>query len=123
MMCDISGDTPILGDLKIAEGLIQRDHKKDIGMILLFESSTTKKGKSKKTNKPYRFTKINLSDGYTTVECTWWDCTEALGWPKNSLVYVQGKLSTGWSTSVNITIKKISAEYDRIIDEYLNMAK
>jgi hypothetical protein len=50
---------------------------------------------------------VYLSDGYSTIECTQWDRKSALGWEKNSIVYVRGKLKEGWKTPVSLTIEEI----------------
>lgn len=100
------GSTPILANIKVAEGLLKNGVSKEIGMILLYESSEFKRGTSKK-GKPYTNVSIVLSDGYTTLECTDWNRKAALGWPKNTIVYVRGTLKTGWKTPVSMTIEEI----------------
>jgi hypothetical protein len=101
------GDTPILATVKVAEGLIKKDFDKEVGMILLYESSSFSKGVSKKTGKPWSKVAVYLSDGFTTLECTYWDKKSALGWNKNSIVYVRGKLKPGWKTPVSLQIAEI----------------
>jgi hypothetical protein len=101
------GDTPILSTIKIAEGLIKKDFDKEVGMILLYESSAFSKGVSKKSGRPWCKVTVYLSDGFTTLECTYWDRKSALGWTKNSIVYVRGKLKPGWKTPVNLQIEEI----------------
>ena len=102
--------TPILADTNVAVGLLDKGYEKDIGMILIFEGSNLKKGISKKTGKRYSMLKVSLSDGYNSIESVWWDQKKALNIPINSIVYVRGKISRGWSTSVSITIN----EFNRI---------
>lgn len=102
------GDVPVLANIKVAEGLQKKGFGDEVGMILLFESSTISKGVSKKPpHRPWQKLAVYLSDGYSTVECTQWDRKSALGWDKNSLVYVRGKLKEGWKTPVNIQIEEI----------------
>ena len=101
------GDTPILSTIKVAEGLLNKGIDKEVGMILLYESSSFSKGISKKSGRPWSKVAVNLSDGFTTLECTYWDKKSALGWDKNCIVYVRGKLKPGWKTPVNLQIEEI----------------
>jgi DNA polymerase-3 subunit alpha len=101
------GDVPVLSTIKVAEGLVKKDFDKEVGMILLFESSSFSKGISKKSGKPWCKVSVYLSDGFTTLECTYWDRKAALGWAKNSIVYVRGKLKPGWKTPVSLQIAEI----------------
>jgi hypothetical protein len=101
------GSTPILSTIKVAEGIVSKGIDKEIGMILLFESSSFSKGISKKSGKPWSKVAVYLSDGFATLECTYWDRKSALGWDKNSIVYVRGKLKPGWKTPVNLQIEEI----------------
>jgi DNA polymerase-3 subunit alpha len=101
------GGIPILSTVKVAEGLQKKGHQTEVGMILLFESSSHTKGISKKSGRPWSKVSVYLSDGYSTIECTWWDRKSALGWEKNSIVYVRGKLKEGWKTPVNLQIEEI----------------
>jgi len=103
---------PIISGAKIAEGLAAKEYDKDVGMVLLYEGSTHKSGISKKNGRKYNFIKIDLSDGNSIIECTWWDQEKALKWPKNSIVFVKGKLSEGWKGSVRLTV----LEMEKIID-------
>ena len=103
---------PILSGAKIAHGLAVKEYEQHVGMILLYEGSTHKSGISKKTKRKYNFVKADLSDGSTTIECTWWDQEEALRWHKDSIVFVKGKLTEGWKGSVRLTV----AEMEKIID-------
>jgi DNA polymerase-3 subunit alpha len=101
------GETPILANIKVAEGLIKLGRtEKEVGMILLYEESAFKRGMTKK-NKPWSNVTITLSDGYTTLECTDWDRKAALGWSKNTVVYVRGELKAGWRTSVSMNLSEI----------------
>lgn len=101
------GTTPILSNIKIAEDLVKAEHSKEVGMILLFESSEFSRGLSKKSGRPWSKVGISLSDGYSTLECVDWNGKSALGWPKNTLVYVRGTLKPGWKTPVNLQIVEI----------------
>jgi len=101
------GGTPILSTIKVAEGIVSKGIDKEVGMILLYESSSFSKGESKKTGRPWSKVAVYLSDGFSTLECTYWDKKSALGWDKNSIVYVRGTLKPGWKTSVNLQIKEI----------------
>jgi len=99
--------TPILANLAVAQGLLENKHDSTIGMIMLFEGSTSRSGVSKKSGKPFTMVKTMLSDGFTTVECVMWDSKKAFGWPHNSLVFVRGQLKEGWNTPISITISDI----------------
>ena len=101
------GDVPVLSTIKVAEGLLKSGLDKEIGMILLYESSEFTKGISKKSGRPWSKVAVYLSDGYATLECTDLDRKSALGWAKNSIVYVRGKLKAGWRTPVNLMIEEI----------------
>jgi len=103
----MGGDTPILATIKVAEGLIKKEFVKEVGMILLYESSAFTKGVSKKSGRPWQKVSVYLSDGFTTIECTNWDANAALGWAKNTIVYVRGKLKPGWKTPVSLQIEEI----------------
>jgi DNA polymerase-3 subunit alpha len=98
---------PIINNIKIAEGLILKDHKKDIGMIMLYEGSHIKKGISKKSGKEYCMLNVVLSDGYSHVECIDWNKTKPLRYPENSVVYIRGTLKEGFKESVSINLKEI----------------
>jgi DNA polymerase-3 subunit alpha len=101
------GKTPVISNIKVAEGLIKKGHEAEVGMILLFESSEFSKGISKKSGRPWKKVAVYLSDGYSTIECTEWDRKAALGWDKNSIVYVRGTLKQGWKTPTCLQIKEI----------------
>lgn len=100
-------ETPILANIKVAEGVLKKYPDKEVGMILLYESSSFIKGVSKKSGRPWSKVSVYLSDGFTSIECTDWDKKAALGWAKNSIVYVRGKLKQGWKTPVSIQIDEI----------------
>jgi DNA polymerase-3 subunit alpha len=101
------GNKPVLGNLKVAEGMVKREHKDEVGMILLYEGCNIRKGVSKKSGKEWCLTSIKLSDGYGTIEAAKWDQDKPFRWPKNTIVYVRGELKTGWKTPVSITISEI----------------
>lgn len=102
----VMGDANILASVKVAEGFLKKGLEQEVGMILLFEGSDFKQGISKK-GKPYSKLDIHLSDGFSTIECTDWNRKQALNWPKNTIVYVRGKLKPGWKMPVGITISEI----------------
>jgi hypothetical protein len=101
------GDTPVLSNIKIAEGLVKKGYEREVGMILLFESSEYSSGISKKSGKPWKKVSVNLSDGFSNIECIEWDRKGALGWDKNCIVYVRGMLKQGWKTPVSLQIEEI----------------
>lgn len=98
----------VLANARIAQALVKKgvDKYKKFAFILLFQGSKTKSGISKKGNE-YNMCKISLSDGYNDIEAVKWDMKEALRFPKNSLVYVEGTLKEGWRTPVSITVDEI----------------
>jgi hypothetical protein len=98
---------PIINNIKVAEGLIMKDHKKDVGMIMLYNGSHIKKGISKKSGKEYCMLNVVLSDGYSNIECIDWNRTKPLRLPENSVVYIKGTLKEGFKESVSINLKEI----------------
>ncbi len=100
------GSVPVLANIKIAEGLVKKGHEREVGMILLYESSEFTRGISKK-GRPWTKVAVYLSDGFSTIECTDWNRKGALGWSKNTIVYVRGTLKVGWKTPVSINIEEI----------------
>lgn len=100
------GETPIISSLKVAEGLIGREHSGEVAMIMLFNSSTVRKGISKKGN-AYHFVSANLSDGYNDAESTNWNQKRKYNIKPDTIVYVKGTLKTGYKQSVSINIKEI----------------
>lgn len=100
------GSVPILANIKIAEGFVNKTDL-DVGMILLYEGSSFTSGTSKKSGRPWSKVAVNLNDGYASIECVDWKAKKALGWPKNSIVYVRGELKPGWKTPVQLDIHEI----------------
>ena len=103
----LNGKTPIINSVKIAEGLIEKEHDAEVGMIMVFEGSNIRKGISKKSQKPYCMLNIQLSDGYSAVECADWNRKSRLKYADNSIVYVKGTLKKGWKETVAINLKEI----------------
>jgi DNA polymerase-3 subunit alpha len=101
------GDVPVLANIRIAEGLVKRQDDKEVGMIMLYEGSEFTSGISKKSGRPWSKVAVYLSDGYNTIECVDWKGKKALGWAKNSIVYVRGQLKPGWKTPVCLDIREI----------------
>jgi DNA polymerase-3 subunit alpha len=101
------GDVPIIKNLKVAEGLVQREHSGEVGFIMLYGGSSVRKGNSKKTGKPFCLLSIDVSDGYNKAECVEWNKDKTLRYPKDSIVYIKGTLKEGWKVPVSITVKEI----------------
>lgn len=101
------GKTKVLLNVKVAELLQANGYEKEVGMILLYQSSSFSSGVSARTKKPWKKVSIILSDGYADIECVMWDQSKALNWSKDSVVYVKGILKEGWKTPVSMTIKEI----------------
>jgi DNA polymerase III alpha subunit len=100
-------NVPVLGNIKVAEGVFNNEHSDSVALILLYESSAVKSGVSKKSGKPWCLTSIKLSDGYATIEASCWDKDKPLRWAKDSIVYVRGRLKEGFRTPVSITVDEI----------------
>ena len=100
------GEVPILGNIKVAEGMLGKTTK-DVGLILLYEESSFTNGTSKKSGRPWSKVSVHLSDGYASIECVDWKAKKAFGWSKNSIVYVRGELKAGWKTPVCLDIHEI----------------
>jgi DNA polymerase-3 subunit alpha len=101
------GSTPILANVRVAEGLVKKRDTREVGLILLYEGSEFTKGISKKSGRPWSKVGITLSDGYTFLECVDWKAKKAFGWPKNSIIYVRGTLKEGWKTPVCLDVVEI----------------
>jgi DNA polymerase-3 subunit alpha len=99
--------TYIIPDIKSAEIMLKNGGDKDFGIIALFQESSFASGISKKSGKPWQKLSVIVSDGYNTMECTWWDKTKPLRFKKNSIVFIRGVLKTGWKTPVSMQIKEI----------------
>lgn len=113
----LMGDVPVLSNIKVAEGLLKKNHQQDVGMILLYDSSEYRQGVSKKTGKPWSKVSVILSDGFNNIECTDWNRKSALGWKKDTIVYVRGTLKQGWQTPVSLTIceiEKVESVHSRL---------
>lgn len=103
-----NGDTvTVINNLKVAEGLVNKGFKNEVGMIMLYEGSNIRKGVSKRTGKDYCMLNVRLSDGYSNVECVDWNKTKPLRFPENSIVYVRGTLKEGYRMPVSINLKEI----------------
>lgn len=99
---------PIVNNARYANNLIKKSYSSEVGMILLYDSSECKSGISKKAHKKaWKHVKIHLTDGFSMVDCVWWDKDKALKWPKNSIVFVRGTLSEGWGGIPNLTVREI----------------
>jgi len=100
---------PIISNLKVAAGLVEKGHTdREVGMILLYNGSTVKRGIAKKSGKPYELLSVQLSDGYSEVEASSWNHNQALCWNHDSLIFVRGTLREGWKSPVCINIQDIS---------------
>lgn len=98
---------PVLGSIKAAQNILKNGYEGEVGLVLLFDSSTHKSGISKKSKKEYNMVKALLTDGFSALECTWWDKRQPLRWPKNSIVFVRGTLSEGWGGMLSLTVKEM----------------
>lgn len=103
----IHEDCYVLGSVKVGEGFLKKKYDKEVAMILLYDSSNYKSGVSKKSGKTWHRVSVMLSDGYNMVEATLWDAKKALGWPKDTIVYVRGELKEGWKTPLSFNISEL----------------
>lgn len=99
--------TYIIPDIKSAELMLLNGATKEFGMIGLFQESSFASGVSKKSGKPWQKLSVVVSDGYNTMECTWWDRTKPLRYEKNSLIFIRGIFKPGWKTPVSMQVKEI----------------
>lgn len=104
------GKLPVVGGIRAATSLLKNNYQGDVGLILLFESSSHRSGVSKRTGKEYTMVEAILTDGFSSLKCVWWDRKQPLRWNKNSIVFVRGVLSEGWGGMLNLTV----AEMERI---------
>lgn len=103
-----NGDTTtVINSVKVAEGLVAKGYKEEVGMIMLYGGSNIRKGISKSSGKDYCMLNIQLSDGYTSVECVDWNKKKPLRFPENSIVYVRGTLKEGFKMPCSINLKEI----------------
>lgn len=100
-------DCYVLGSVKVGEGLLKKGFEKEVAMILLFDSSSYRTGISKKTGRPWHLCSVTLSDGYNLIEASLWDAKKALGWAKDTIVYVRGQLKPGFRTALSFNITEI----------------
>jgi len=99
--------TYIVPDIKSAEMMLSSGSDKEFGLIGLFQESSFASGISKKSGKPWQRLSVTVSDGYNTMECTWWDRTKPLRFEKNSVIFLRGIFKPGWRTPVSMQIKEI----------------
>jgi hypothetical protein len=95
-----------VNEAKTNKESIKKDFDKNIAMILVFEESHFTSGTSKK-GREWKKVSAKLSDGYSTIECVMWDADKAFGWPKNSIICVEGVLKPGWKTPVQLVVSEI----------------
>jgi hypothetical protein len=99
--------TPIVAGIKVAQAFANQGTQQEAGMILLFQSSSYKGGISKKSGRPWNKVDIVLSDGFNNIEVTKWDATKALGWEKDTIVYVRGIPKIGWRGTVTMNVEEL----------------
>jgi hypothetical protein len=103
----MDGKIPVIANLKVAQGLLENKYEGHVGMLLLFAKSETKSVVSKKSGKPYKMMKVELSDGYNEAEAVMWDRDKPLRFPVDSVVYVVAKLKEGWKAPISLQLEKI----------------
>jgi DNA polymerase-3 subunit alpha len=101
------GTVPVIGSVKAADVILEKEDEIEVGFIGLFQSSSFKSGISKKSGKQWNKTTVMVSDGVIDIECTWWDHMKALRLPVNSIVYIRGKLKRGWKDMPMIGILEV----------------
>lgn len=103
---------PVISSVSVALKLIESQERSEsnerikVAMVGLFQSSTSRSGISKK-GKPWSKVDVVLSDGLSSIECTFWDQKKALRYPVNSLVYVMGYVKRGWKGSPSIEVLEV----------------
>jgi hypothetical protein len=99
----------ILPDIRVAETLVSNNaaNGRKFGMICLFQESNFTQGISKKSGRPWKKLSVEVSDGYNTMECVWWDRQKPLRYKKNSIIYIYGEISTGWKTPIQMKVDEI----------------
>ncbi len=100
--------TEILANLQVAQEIIDAEDTQKYGMWLLCLGSSYTDGVTKH-GKKYQKLSIMLTDGYNDCEGVWWDKTNPLRYPKNTLVYVEGKFKKGWKLPISITISDLTS--------------
>jgi DNA polymerase III alpha subunit len=101
------GSTPVIGSVKAALAILDKQDEIDVGFIGLYESSEVFKGISKKSGKSWCKLEVHVTDGVETLRCDWWKRDKALRLPIDSIVYVKGKLKKGWRDQPTISITEI----------------
>jgi hypothetical protein len=92
------GSYPVLNGMNFMDRVFKDKGDKTVATIALFESSRIKKGISKKSGRPWSLFSMELSDGVNVFETMSWDIKSPLNYPKDSLVFVLGRLKEGWRT-------------------------
>ena len=98
------GDIVVLGSVKVAKGLLNRQEGSEIGFIGLYEGCEHKSGISKKSGRKWSNLTIKLSDGLASIDCVWWDKNKPLKYKTNSIIYIRGRLKTDWKGNPSIEI-------------------
>jgi DNA polymerase-3 subunit alpha len=100
--------TPIISNVRAAEALLENNiGDEKIGMIVLFDGSRAKTIKAKKTGKIYNLVEIDLSDGHRYMGAVKWNLEKAFNFPKNSVLYIKGKIKDGWKENISFSIDEI----------------
>lgn len=81
--------------------------KEAFAVVCLFEGSEHRSGVSKRTGKDWSNVTVQLSDGFQTSYCVWWDRKKALGFPVNGLCIVVGTPQRDWKGRIALTIESI----------------
>jgi DNA polymerase III subunit alpha len=96
--------TIIIDSAETAEKLFNKGHDKEIGLFMLFNSSSHKSGLSNRTGKKWELVSVEMNDGYKAMEGSFWKMKRAFGWPVDTIIYVRGTLQKGWKTPVCLNI-------------------
>lgn len=103
---------PVISSVAVAAKLIDAQERSEstdkikVAMVGLFQSSTHRSGTSKR-GKPWSKVDVVVSDGLSTIECTFWDQRRALRFPTNTLVYVMGYVKRGWKGSPSLEVLEL----------------
>jgi DNA polymerase-3 subunit alpha len=101
------GSVPIVGSVKAARAILEKQDEIEIGFIGLYCGSEVQKGIGKASGKPWSKLEISISDGIEVLRCDWWRKDKALRLPIDSIFYVKGKLKLGWRDMPVIEVQEV----------------
>jgi DNA polymerase-3 subunit alpha len=116
MMGEGEAAVPILESVAAADRLLAKhsDSEIEVGIVGLFQASSSKSGVSKKSGRRWSKVDVVISDGVSTIECVWWDRKKPLRLPVDSLIYARGILKKDWRGKPSIVLEEVvrSGEFE-----------